>query len=110
MGIDDVLFVFGWAVLGLVIGAAAWLLRPAARVARLPAMLLLSMSGAQFGGWVSWIFWDFPTNITAASDLVTLPALLSDCLAAFAALVALSLAVGAAMARSSDGANNRSSP
>jgi len=93
-----VLHILGWAILGLVIGLAAGLFRPT----RLPIMLLLCVAGALFGGFVSWIFWDFPAGVVTLDELLSTPALISDCLAAFGALTALSLtaealATGAAM-------------
>ncbi len=86
--------VLGWAVVGLLLGAAAWLLPPRLPPMRLHGMLLLSVGGALFGGFVSWILWDFPDTVITVHDLITIPALVSDCLAACGALVAISLATG----------------
>ena len=104
------LHILGWTVLGLAIGAAAWLVRPARRSMSLAAMLPLSVAGALFGGFVSWIFWDFPVHAGTLDEAFAIPALIGDCLAAFGALMALSLATGAALRGGVRSADHRSSP
>lgn len=89
------LHILGWVAVGVTIGVIAWLLRPMPRRMRLAMMLLLSVTGALFGGFVSWFFWDFPGTVTDPHEFWNMPALVSDCMAAFAALVVLSLAAGA---------------
>jgi hypothetical protein len=88
------LHVLGWAILGLLCGAAAWLLRPKVWSMRLLGLLPLSVAGALFGGFVSWIFWDFPGTVDSERELFSMPALVSDGLAIFGALVAVSMATG----------------
>src|SRR5579859_6583801 len=89
-----VLHVLGWVAVGLLVAVGDCLLRSRRRVINRLAVLLLSVAAAPIGGFASWIFWDFPSNVQSATDLLTTPVLLSDCLAAFASLAALSLATG----------------
>jgi hypothetical protein len=83
-----------WAALGMIVGASGWLLGPRPQPMRPPLMLLVSVAGALLGGFVSWIFWDFPSNPSTFDEFITVQAHISDCLAAFGSLVALSLATG----------------
>lgn len=101
------LHVLGWAILGLMIGAAAWLLRPTPRPMNLLLILLLSVAGALFGGFVSWTFWDFPANVITVNEFITTPALVSDCLAAVGSLAVLSLATGVVIVGNTDNGSDR---
>jgi hypothetical protein len=92
-----VLHVLGWVVVGLAVAVGSAVLPPRPRVIDPLPALLSGVAGAMVGGFVSWIIWDFPGNVITASDLLTTPALVSDCLAAFGALAALSVAMGVAM-------------
>jgi hypothetical protein len=83
-----------WAVIGLAVAAAASVDGPARRVIRLVAIAAVGMGGAIAGGWMSWLLWEFPNDVSAASDVLNAPVLMSYCLAACGALAALTSALG----------------
>ena len=91
------LHVLCWAGFGLIVAAFSWLLRPRPHPLNPLPMLLLCIAGALFGGFVSWILWDFPGEADYPGEQWSTPALVSDCVAACGALAALSLAMGVVM-------------